>query len=221
MILLEVFNIIGTIVFAISGALVGMKKDLDLFGVITLSIVTASWGGMFRDIIIGNLPPTLLKEPKYIVICIVTSLVTFIVYPILLEKNIVKRNPKRLNLITFFDSIGLAAFTALGAKMAITHNMNTLFTVVCMGLLTGVGGGVIRDIFVRDIPVILKKDIYASASAIGALLMYFTYSHVSELVAIYLCFVTTFSIHILSVVLDIHLPKARLSLNSDRNNKVS
>ncbi len=206
---LYVFDMIGTIVFAISGALVGIKKELDLFGVIILAICTASWGGLSRDVIIGNLPPTLLKEPQYIIVCITTALITFMIYPALLDKGLVGNKNRKLTLIVIFDSIGLAAFTVLGSKIAIDHGMNSVFSVIAMGMLTGVGGGVIRDVFVRDIPKILVKDIYASASAIGGLSFYISNIYLNNSIfSLYIGFCVTIFVHLMSVYFNIHLPKA-------------
>ncbi|MCY6354246.1 trimeric intracellular cation channel family protein [Clostridium sp. ZS2-4] len=165
MIWLNIFDIVGTIVFAISGALAGIRKKLDLFGIITLSIVTACGGGLFRDIFIGNVPPTLFIDPKYFVVSILTALFTFFLYPVLMRSSLVLNDKNKLNLFVILDAVGLGAFTAFGAKIAITHNLTDLFSIVCMGVLTGVGGGVLRDVFIRDIPLILKQEIYASASA--------------------------------------------------------
>jgi len=102
--------------------------------------------------------------------------------------------------------VGLGAFTALGTKIAITHNMTDLFSVLCMGVLSGVGGGLLRDLFVRDIPLILKQEIYALASAAGAVVMYYSYSHVPEIAALYICFFITLILRILSLKYNLNLP---------------
>lgn len=212
---LNVFDIIGTIAFAISGALVGMRKKLDLFGIITLSIATSSFGGLFRDIIIGNLPPTLFKEPKYFVISIVTGLLTFFLYPVFIKLPFIPADKTRLKIIYILDAVGLGAFTAIGSNIAITHDMNNLFSVICMGLFTGVGGGLVRDVFVRDIPLILKKHVYASASIAGAFVMYYSYEYVSELASLYICFFITVTIRILAMRYRLSLPTANLDTNTE------
>ncbi len=209
---LNVFDIIGTIAFAISGALVGMRKRLDLFGIITLSIATASCGGLSRDIFIGNFPPMLFREPKYFVFSIVTAIFVLFLYPIFMRLPLASTNKVILNIILILDAIGLGAFTALGAKTAINYNMNNLFSVICMGLITGVGGGVLRDVFVRDIPLILKKEIYASASIVGAFAMYCSYGYVSEIASLYICFFITFALRIFSIKYNLNLPIANIDI---------
>jgi uncharacterized membrane protein YeiH len=228
------FEIIGTIAFAISGALIAMQKKLDLFGVVTLSVVTAIGGGILRDVFIGNIPPTAFMQPKYFLVSIGTALCTFLFYPIIirfpllpasrngysmnfykiymeikLHINLV-RMYKRIfiirNVILVFDAIGLGVFTALGASTAIEHNFNNVFIVVCMGLISGVGGGMLRDVFVRDIPLILKKDIYALASVIGAVVLYYSYNYISHIGSLYICFFITFILRILSIKYNLNLP---------------
>lgn len=210
---LSVFDIIGTVAFAISGALVGMRKQLDFFGVITLAITTASFGGISRDVFVGNLPPTFFRDPKYFTISIITATLTFIVYPRLMKLLLIPVHKYRLNIILILDAIGLGAFTALGARIAMTHNLNNLFSVIFMGLITGVGGGVLRDVFVRDIPLILRKDIYASASIAGSFIMYYSIGYVSELTSLYLCFGITTVLRLLSIQFNINLPVAHIATN--------
>lgn len=202
MLLISIFEIIGTIAFAISGTLIGIEKKLDLFGVFFLSITTAIGGGIFRDVIIGNIPPVAFTMPIYCVISIITSIFTFLLY-----KNIIKLK----NIINFFDAIGLGIFTAIGANTAIMHNMNKPFIVVSMGLVTGIGGGLLRDVFVKDIPFVFRKEIYAVASILGGLGLYFTYNASSQMLSLYVCFIITFVIRVLSIYFNLNLPvfKAR------------
>ena len=206
----SLFDIIGTVAFAISGALAGIKKNLDLFGVITLSITTASFGGLMRDTFIGKLPPTIFTDPKYVVISFTTAVLTFTVYPKFLRTLSIKTNKVGVNLIFLLDAIGLGAFTALGTEIAISHNMNNLFSVIFMGLVSGVGGGVIRDVFIRDIPLILKKEIYALASIIGASIMFFSQSILPTILAMYLCFIATVLLRIISMKFKLNLPTAKI-----------
>lgn len=209
----NVFDIIGTVAFAISGALAGMRKQLDLFGVITLSITTASFGGLMRDIFIGKLPPTIFTNPKYVVISLITALITFVIYPIILKTLSIKTNKFGINLILILDAIGLGAFTALGTEIAISHDISNIFSVVFMGTVSGVGGGVIRDVFIRNIPLILKKEIYALASITGATIMFFSHSLLPTMLAMYLCFIATVSLRILSMRFQLNLPTAKICLD--------
>lgn len=197
MFLLNSFEIIGTIAFAISGALTGVKNRLDIFGIIFLSITTAVGGGIFRDIIIGSIPPTAFFDPTFCVISIITALVVFILYEGInkLEKTIMVS-----------DALGLGVFTAIGCRTAIIHGASNAFFVITMGLITGIGGGILRDVFVKDVPFVFKKDIYAIASIIGALCFYFFYRYLPNIISLYICFAVVFVIRILAIVFKINLP---------------
>jgi uncharacterized membrane protein YeiH len=204
MILLSIFEVIGTIAFAMSGALIGIEKKLDLFGVIFLSITTAVGGGIFRDIIIGNTPPTAFVEPSACLISITTALITFYTY---------EKIHKLKNIIIISDAIGLAVFTGVGSAAAISRGMNEIFIVVTMGLITGIGGGILRDVFVKDIPFVFRKEIYAVASMLGAACFYLTYNIFSYEISLYICFSVTFAIRIFSIIYDLHLPVPKNKIN--------
>lgn len=197
MILINIFEIIGTIAFATSGALIGIEKRLDLFGVIFLSITTSVGGGIIRDVMIGTVPPVAFIKPIYCIISVISSLGTFLLY-----KNIIRLK----NVIIILDAIGLGVFTAIGSSTAFIHNMNQPFIVVSMGLITGIGGGLLRDVFVKDIPYVFQKEIYAVASIAGSLGLYFTYDADSKMLSLYVCSVITFIIRVLSVRYKLNLP---------------
>jgi len=197
MFLLSSFEVIGTIAFAISGALVGIEKKLDLFGIIFLSITTAVGGGIYRDIIIGRTPPIAFVNPTSSIISIITALIVFACN----EK--VGRFQK---VITISDALGLGVFTAIGCRTAVLHGANNGFLVIAMGLGTGVGGGILRDVFVKNIPFILKKDIYAVASIIGALCYYHIHSYLPDILSLYICFAIIFIIRIISIKYKLNLP---------------
>jgi Predicted membrane protein len=197
MLLINILEIIGTIAFAISGALIGIEKQMDLFGVIFLSITTSVGGGIFRDLIIGSTPPVAFTKPVYFLISTACAIITCIFY---------KRIIKLKNIILISDAIGLGVFTAIGSNAAITHNMNRLFIVISMGLITGIGGGILRDVFAKDIPFVFRKEIYAVASMLGGLGFYFAYNNFSHTVSIYVCLAITFMVRIISVMYNINLP---------------
>ncbi|WP_142413812.1 trimeric intracellular cation channel family protein [Hathewaya massiliensis] len=244
MLILNIFEIIGTIAFAISGALVGMQKKLDLFGITFLGIITAVGGGIFRDMILGNFPPTTFRKPTYCIISIVSSIATFYLYPVFINRyeegkkrtltqediknnkymtkeqllNIItKYDQMRIlkNVIVLFDAIGLGAFTAVGANLAYYHKSSNMFLVACMGLITGVGGGILRDTFVQDTPMVFKKDIYAVASILGAVVLYLcNYYGNSSINSLYICAILTVGLRLLSIKLKLNLP----IFNSDKYN---
>lgn len=165
-----IIEVIGTIAFASSGAMVAIKKQLDLLGVVVLGATTAVGGGMLRDIILGNVPPGLFTHPVYVLTAFITVLVLFILVRLnqqILESRYLAFYERLMNL---FDAIGLAAFTVTGIDTAVLAGYGEYhFLCVFLGVLTGVGGGVLRDIMAGQTPYILRKHVYASASIAGAL----------------------------------------------------
>ena len=171
-ILLLILEIIGTIAFAISGAFVAIKKDLDVFGVIFVGCITAVGGGMTRDVLIGATPPAIFSNSYIVLIAAATSVVVFIIAFIARRKfeNIREKIEKTNNV---FDALGLAAFSVMGTEIAFVNGFsNNAFLSIMLGMLTGVGGGIIRDVLTSSTPYIFKKHIYALASIGGAALYY-------------------------------------------------
>jgi len=199
--LLIYFELIGVIAFAVSGALVGVKKELDLFGVIFLSIITAVGGGIFRDILIGNTPPTAFINPISSIMSMVIGFIVFYTHKIIMKFN-------KIILIT--DALGLSVFTVIGCRTAIVNGANNVFVAVVMGLSTGVGGGILRDVFVNNIPYVLKKEIYAIASIIGALCYFYISKVLSDIVSLYLCSAIIFLIRIISIKFNLSLPVGKI-----------
>lgn len=160
-------EIIGTIAFAISGATLGLEKGMDLMGITILGLTTGVGGGIIRDLIIGQTPPLTFRDPTYLVISVVVSVIVF-TPPV--REWIFSDSMLYEWLMLIMDSVGLGVFTVLGIKSAYTasaiHGV-ILFTFV--GMLTGVGGGVLRDMMTGNRPYIFVKHFYASASLIGAL----------------------------------------------------
>ena len=153
------FELIGTIAFAISGASVAIKKNMDVFGVIVLGTTTAVGGGIIRDILLGITPPMAFKNPIYTLIAIVISILVFGVREDVFEEN---------RIVLLMDDIGLGVFTVVGVKAGIPFDNS--FLCIFVGVLTGVGGGVLRDLFAGRIPSIFSKHFYACASICGAIL---------------------------------------------------
>ena len=162
-------EILGTIAFAASGAMVGIRKRMDIFGICVLGVVTAVGGGMTRDVILGKLPSA-LEKPVYVVVSVMTSLAIFILLYI-------KHDLLSGRLGTFYDkamlimdSVGLGIFTSLGVMSGIDNGYpDNSFLLVFIGMLTGVGGGLMRDMMAGEEPYIFVKHIYACASLVGAL----------------------------------------------------
>lgn len=208
MFLLNSFEIIGTIAFSISGVLIGIENELDLFGIIFLAITTAVGGGIFRDIIIGSTPPAAFVNPTSSIISIITALIVFLIY----EKY--KNTNKFKKIIIISDALGLGIFTAIGSKTAIIHGADNVFIVITMGLITGVGGGILRDVFVKNVPFIFKKEIYALASIIGATCFYYIYKYLPDIMSLYICCTIIFIIRILSIIYNFNLPVRKVRANN-------
>ncbi|WP_333646783.1 trimeric intracellular cation channel family protein [Lacrimispora sp.] len=162
---------IGTIAFASSGAMVAIKKQLDLLGVVVLGVTTAVGGGMLRDIIIGNVPPALFRDPVYVILAFTTVLLLFSFVRVnrkFINRSSIETYEKVMNI---FDAIGLGAFTVVGIDTAVLSGYGDYdFLVIFLGVITGVGGGILRDIMAGQTPYVLRKHIYACASIAGALL---------------------------------------------------
>ena len=171
-ILMEVLEIVGTIAFAISGALVGVKKKHDVFGVLVLGIVTALGGGTIRDVLIGNIPPMMFRNYRYAVIAAVVALLTFVI-AYYIRNDIGKYAVVLNSLLNLMDALGLGAFTigGMNAAMGLGYQENA-FLVIFVGVLTGIGGGMLRDVLADDVPFVLYKQIYAIASVLGGVLYY-------------------------------------------------
>ena len=191
-------EVIGTVAFAAAGALVGVKKRLDIFGVAMLAVTTAVGGGIMRDTLIGNIPPLAFRNPMFIFISLaVAGLVSIYV----------KQVARQQRLLNFCDALGLGAFTATGASLALSHDSALL--VITVGVVTGTGGGVLRDIFVREIPLVFHTEIYAVAAAIGAACFYGLQLMLPVDMALYLACLITVAIRLLSLYYGINLPRVR------------
>ena len=157
---------VGTIAFASSGAMVAIRQNLDLLGIIVLGVTTAVGGGMMRDILLGIVPPSLFTNPVYTIMAFVTVLILFTVIRMnqhFLEGDCIITYEKLMNI---FDAIGLAAFTVTGIDTAVMAGYGNYHF---LSVLTGVGGGLLRDIMARQTPYILKKHVYACASIAGGM----------------------------------------------------
>ena len=171
-IVLLIMEWIGTISFAASGALVAIRHSLDLFGVVTVGTITAVGGGVLRDILIGSVPPKIFSNPVILLISVLVSLVVFVV-AYFCRKNFSKISEKidAVNLV--FDALGLGAFSIAGIEVTrLALPQSSAILLIFLGAITGVGGGVLRDILVNEKPYILTKHVYAVASILGCLIYY-------------------------------------------------
>ena len=191
-------EIMGTIAFSVSGALVGIKKKMDIFGVAMLGLITAVGGGVFRDLIIGVNPPKAFQNPLYALIAIVVAIITFL--PAV--RQLINLDQK---LWVFIDAIGLAVFTVIGVKAG--QQFNNIFLEVFLGIVTGVGGGVVRDICAQEMPMVFVRHFYACASLVGALICALFYS-INSGMAVIIGIIVIIVLRMLAAKYKWHLPKA-------------
>lgn len=181
----------GTIAFATSGAMVGVERNMDIFGVSVLGVVTAVGGGMIRDIVLGIIPPNVFTNPVYALVATITSCLVFLVFywkRQLLEGHM-RLTYDRVMLV--MDSIGLGIFTVVGVNTGIRSGyMDNVFLLVFLGTITGVGGGLMRDMMAGVPPYIFVKHIYACASIVGAVVCVYMNRFVGNVEAMMVaCFV--------------------------------
>lgn len=156
--LLLIADLVGTFVFALSGATAATRRRLDLFGVLVLSFAAANSGGIARDLLIGAVPPAAISDWRYLAAALCAGVITFWWAP-LIERL---QNPVRM-----FDAAGLALFAVAGAQKALAFGLNPIMAAL-LGMLTGIGGGMVRDLLLADVPMVLRKDLYAVAALAGA-----------------------------------------------------
>ncbi len=210
-----IVEIVGTVAFAVSGAMVAIDKKADIFGVLVLSSITALGGGAIRDILIGNLPPRMFSDYRYVLAAVIISTIVFVVAYIFRDKY--QQSEKAVDSVNnFFDAVGLGIFTVTGVQVAIESGfkMNGVLA-ICLGVITGIGGGVLRDVMLREIPFVLKKRIYALASIAGAIVYYNLYLvNFERTRAIVISVIVTFSIRVLATIFKLDLPKVKFSEKS-------
>tara|TARA_R110002049_G_scaffold224666_2_gene396367 strand:+ start:586 stop:1257 length:672 start_codon:yes stop_codon:yes gene_type:complete len=202
---------LGTFTFAISGALVAQKRSFDIFGVIVVAALTAMGGGTIRDLVLGIRPVTWVTEPIYLLVIILAVASVAI-------SNIFSREAMK-NSMVFFDAFGLAVFTIIGAQVAMMQPSHTFPVVVVMGVVTGVAGGVLRDIVCNEVPLIFQKEIYASAAALGASIYFcLVYFNAPPLLALIIPLLSTLGLRLFSHYLNWSLPILHSREHNSPNN---
>lgn len=195
-----ILDILGTFAFAISGALVASKKSFDLFGVIIIAFVTAVGGGMLRDVLINSHPINWIGDLNYIWVILIAVFFTF-----LFKKKI---EPLRKTFF-LFDTIGISVFTLLGLQKGLNHELPSIVALI-MGMISAVFGGVIRDVLTRKVPLIFKKEIYASACLSGGLVYLLLQKlNVQENVVFIVSAIVIIIIRTVSVIYKLELPKIK------------
>ena len=208
-ILIYIMEMLGSVAFASSGAMLGIERKMDLFGVNVLGVTTAVGGGMIRDLIIGVHPPMMFVKPIYVMVSMISILILFLVI------KINHASPKFLEsalyetLFNLMDAIGLGVFTVVGVNSVMNNDMNhMLFLKIFLGVITGVGGGLLRDMMANETPGILRKHVYACASIAGAISYILLYDWLHSGVAMILSIIFVVLIRVLAKHYEWNLPKA-------------
>ncbi len=210
-IMMTVLEIVGTISFSVSGALVAISGGLDLFGVLFVGCITAVGGGIMRDLCLGNIPPMIFSRPLILLLALLSALTVFLIsYRNAKRFPSLRTHMEQIN--NFFDAAGLAAFSVTGVEIAFASGYgDRALLSVLMGMITGVGGGMLRDILVGQTPYVLKKHIYALASIAGSLAYFllraYTPMHVS---GSFFAMLLVVVIRVMATVFHWKLPKIHL-----------
>ena len=156
--MLTVLDLVGIFVFAITGALVGVRKDLDIFAVLVLAATTGLGGGFLRDVLIGAVPPAALADWRYLLVPVAAGLITFFYHPLLgrIERT-----------VTVFDAAGLSLFCVTGALKAMEFGLGPV-PAALLGMLSGIGGGIVRDVLTGRVPLVFRGELYATPALLGA-----------------------------------------------------
>lgn len=194
-------DLFGTMAFAVTGAFKAIEHKADIVGIIILATITGVAGGTIRDIMLGNFPPHSISDPSYVIITTATGVVIFFLYP---------KMKKHWNLFLKFDALGLGVFTAIGATFAYQLFGMNFLAILLAGMLTAVGGGILRDMFVNEIPLVFVKELYASTSFLGVITFYVVLmlQLQIEIATIASIFVTTI-LRLVAMKYNWNLPKAR------------
>lgn len=205
--LIEIMNLIGDVAFAVSGAMTAIEKRMDIFGVCVLSIVTTVGGGMTRDVLFGILPPIALQDPLDIGVATVVACIVFI-WAARKKHLDQSQSPITANMLNISDAIGLGIFTVIGINVAQSHLEDAhAFILIVVGVITGVGGGALRDVLSGSIPYIFKKHVYAMASAVGAIAYVVMDDLVGVAWATILCAILVIAIRLLASYYRWNLPR--------------
>ena len=205
---LFVMEIIGIVAFSVSGAVTAIDKETDLFGVVFLAIITSFGGGLLRDLIIGVGSPLFFESYLLIIISVVTALAVFVIASVL-KQRFVENEELVEKINTYFDAAGLGVFAVTGASVCMDMGIENPVTIISMGMLSCIGGGMIRDFSLREIPFVLRKRVYAFAAILGSTAYWLLrVLSVNELVAVICGFSITVLIRICATVFKWNFPKA-------------
>ncbi|HCU30426.1 MAG: trimeric intracellular cation channel family protein [Sphaerochaeta sp.] len=204
--IIYIFDLFGTFIFAVTGAVKGVRCKLDILGVVVFACTVGCGGGMFRDMLIGATPVAALTNSAYILTCVGTGLAVFFLAPKFVGK---------WRVILFADSLGLGVFTALGVAKGAMYGIGPVGQVLC-GVFSAVGGGVVRDIMSRSVPTVLTSDFYATASLIGGIVyLLLEMTGLGMFAKFLMASSTVFIIRLIAIKYHFHLPVADTALPVD------
>lgn len=212
-IVLNVLSAIGVVAFSVAGALVAIDHRVDMFGVVTLAAITSFGGGLTRDLLMGKLPPTLFTDRFYLVLTGVSVLTALVVFTVarVFQQKFVEREKLIDRITNVFDAVAIGVFATTGAKtvMDFTGTPENAFLVLTLGSLTAVGGSIIRDVLIREVPFVLKKRIYVLAVLAGAGLYYLLVRlGAAEIPALVAGTLLTFGLRMMATIFRWNLPRA-------------
>lgn len=197
---LMVLDLLGTFVFALSGAAAGIKGRLDIFGLMVLAFATGNAGGITRDLLIGAVPPAAIHDWRYLAVCVLAGLATWFWY---------QRLDVHRRLILLLDAGGLALFAVTGTQKALAAGLNPVMA-AAMGMLTGIGGGMVRDVLVNETPIVLRADLYAVAALAAGLIVVLAHAlGLRPITAMSLGAALCFFLRVMAILRGWHLPTAR------------
>lgn len=196
--LLYSLDLLGTAAFAASGALAGIRRDMDLFGVLVLGMVTATGGGTLRDLLLGDTPPFIFQDETYFYLSIFTALAVFFFHP----RMAILQLP-----LLYLDALGLGTFVVIGTGKALQFQMGFIGSVM-MGVITATAGGMMRDMLSSQVPLVLKKEIYASACVMGGTLLYLLHDKLEYAWALVISALSVIVLRICAIHFNWSLPKA-------------
>lgn len=206
---MDIICTVGIIAFAISGAIAASEKHTDPFGTIIVAVLTACGGGITRDILLGITPPRSLLDPSYILLAAAVALIVYLI-AFILKDTFRSKTGVIDTAVNVFDALGLGVFVVMGTQTAIDYGFSqNAFLSILIGVLTGCGGGFLRDITLQEIPVILKKHIYVIAAICGGIVFYIMYtSQLSYTASVAASVLVTFSLRMLATRYKWNLPPA-------------
>jgi uncharacterized membrane protein YeiH len=206
--LLHVLDLFGVMVFAVTGALKAIQYKMDMVGVIILASSTGLAGGIIRDLLLDRLPPKIILDPYYLTIAVATGIIVFFLHPFFKERE---------NLFLKFDAMGLGVFTIIGSSIAYEMLGLNFLAMSLAGIFTAIGGGIVRDVFVKEIPLVFIKELYATASFLGIiiffLMLYFDFNYYISMV---FCIVIITLFRLLAIKYNWNLPNKIVFKKRDR-----